>query len=87
MPVSILPLSNSRLSLEFVEQDSPRVRKAIKDLFGGLDESRKVVHSEIRFGGCKFIFYHEWDDWCLISASSEGNDHLTKIAEHMGPPT
>ena len=83
MAVSLLPLSNKHYSLEFETADIERVNTTIIELYGRPIISRHATCMNYIFGGCDFTFQTEWDDPCLISDSSEGDNILKKLHKRL----
>ncbi|MEL7129642.1 MAG: hypothetical protein AAGK23_08845 [Pseudomonadota bacterium] len=79
MSVSLLELSNGRVSLEFDEADIPTVALAIRTLFGEATQKRFPTAAEVRFGGANFAFQNEWKDPCLVSETPLGNQCLQAV--------
>jgi hypothetical protein len=79
MAMTLLALSTGHYSLEFEPSDLPGVRSVIRQLYGRPETRRNPVLTELRFGGCSFTFQNEWDDPCLISGSSEGDEILRAL--------
>lgn len=79
MAVTLLYLANGHYSLEFRPADLPSVASAIRDRYGAPDKRQYPLSAEYRFGGCRFAFQNEWDDPCLISTSTEGNEILKHL--------
>ena len=79
MAVTLLALSNGHFSLEFEPDDFPAVGEAILDKYGKPTITHYPACASYHFGGSSFTFQNEWDDPCLISGSSKGDEILTSL--------
>lgn len=80
MAITLLPLSDGHVSLEFATSDLDLIGSAIRREYGVPVVKRHVMSAEYRFGGASFTFQNEWDDPCLISGSDEGDQILRHLA-------
>lgn len=83
MPFRLLTCDNGVLSLEFEPVDMDVVRAAIVRQFGALTVERRVVSSEVHFGGESFTFQNEWDDPCLITSTESGRTILRRLYDDL----
>lgn len=83
MPFRLLICDNGVLSLEFEPGDMHIVRAAIVRQFGALTVERRVVSSEVHFGGESFTFQNEWDDPCLITSTESGRTILRRLYDDL----
>ena len=67
------------LSLEFETDDLPAVRACIGERYPDWKAAPAGIASVVRFGGEDFTFQNDWDDPCLISSSSRGDELLRII--------
>lgn len=83
MDIDLRDIGEGCLSLEFQEQDVPKVEQAIRALFGKTEVTPFVMASDVKFGGATFTFQNEWQDPCLISKTDLGNQCLRQIYEML----
>ncbi|WP_294130796.1 hypothetical protein [Sphingobium sp.] len=83
MAITILTLPNGHLSLEFDVIDLPNVIAAVRKHYGVPLIQQYPVLAVFAFGGCSFTFQNEWDDPCLISSSSDGDEILNKLCAEL----
>jgi hypothetical protein len=83
MPFRLVICDNGVLSLEFEPGDMDAVRAAIVRQFGALTVERRVVSSEVHFGGESFTFQNEWDDPCLITSTESGRTILRRLYDDL----
>ena len=83
MPFKLLACDNDILSLEFEPDDMDVVRAAIVRQFGALAVDRRVISSEVHFGGESFTFQNEWDDPCLITSTDGGRAMLRRLYDDL----
>jgi hypothetical protein len=79
MPFRLLTCDDGVVSLEFEPGDMDELRAAIMRQFGGLNDERHVVSSDVHFGGESFTFQNEWDDPCLITSTESGRTILRRL--------
>ncbi len=79
MDAELKTLSNGSVSLEFARSDWPHILEEISKHFGTVTVSHAIIHSLVKFGGASFIFYHEWEEACLISPTGDGIELLKKL--------
>lgn len=80
MAVSILPLKDGALSLEFEPVDVERVASSLYDHFGRPHVEHHPFHLVYRFKQAELFFQNAWDDPCLIASTPEGVAMLEKLA-------
>lgn len=78
----LLNLHDGRLSLEFGQSDWPKLRSRMRRL-GDVSIRQEATHGVVTVNGVPFILVNDWDDPCLISASTTG-DHLLKTLMRTG---
>jgi hypothetical protein len=83
MGITLLALSTGHYSLEFEMGDLASVKSAIREIYGRPVSDNNPFLAEIRFGGSSFTFQNEWDDPCLVSGSSEGDEILQTLHAHL----
>lgn len=83
MPFRLLSCDNDVLSLEFEPGDMDTVRAAIVQRFGALTVERRVISSEVHFGGESFTFQNEWDDPRLITSTQSGRTILRRLYDDL----
>ena len=83
MPFRLLTCDNGVLSLEYEPDDMDTVRAAIVRQFGAMTVQRRVISSEVHFGGESFTFQNEWDDPCLITATESGRTILRRLYDDL----
>jgi hypothetical protein len=72
------------LSLEFDTSDLDAVRAYIREKYPDVSaQPAGVIATTVRFGGEEFTFQNDWDDPCLISGSSNGDELLRAIQAHF----
>ena len=80
MTVSLTPLRNGRVSLEFERTDATLVATVIQDSYGKPEQRSSGSVLIYTFGGCSFVYQTEWDDPCFISTCEAGNEILWNVA-------
>lgn len=83
MAISLLALSNGHLSLEFEPSDIDRVSVALRDLYGKPSVEKWPTLTNYRFSEASLVFQNEWDDPCLISGCTVGDEMLKRVASHL----
>ncbi len=83
MSFRLLTCDNGVLSLEFEPSDMDGVRAVIIRQFGALTVERRVISSEVHFGGESFTFQNEWDDPCLITSTENGRAILRRLYDDL----
>lgn len=86
MAFSLADLQTGHLSLEFEEADLPRLIVAIHAMFGTVTQIEHAMAGEVFFAGDRFIHQNEWDECCIISTSSNGNDCLMRLHAELTRP-
>jgi len=83
MAISLLPLLNGSVSLEFDPVDFDGVREAILSLFGPMLRDAQPTYARLTFGGETFLFEHEWAEPCLIAQNEAGTRMLEQLLVHL----
>lgn len=78
MTVTLMALGE-HLSLEFNTSDLGAVRDCIRERYADVQMTPAGIATVVRFGGQDFTFQNEWDDPCLISSSTTGDELLRSI--------
>jgi hypothetical protein len=80
--MQLLNLHDGRLSLEFGQQDWPILRSRMRRV-GDVSIRQEATHGIVTLNGVQFILLNDWDEPCLISMSSTG-DELLRILMRAG---
>jgi len=83
MTVTLLSLSTGHYSLEFETSDVVSVKAAIVARFGQPVIEQQVISAQYHCGGSDFTFQNDWDDPCLISASTAGDEILKELYQAL----
>lgn len=78
MAVALLAVGE-HLSLEFEADDLPTVRAYIRERYPDWKATPAGIATVVRFGGEDFTFQNEWDDPCLLSSTTRGDELLRTI--------
>jgi hypothetical protein len=76
--VEILELRTGNVSLEFNPAERVEIWQRLEQ-FGKIRRERHVIHDVVKVGKVDLIYYHEWDEPCLISTSRAGAGLLREI--------
>jgi len=82
MSVSILNVGD-HLSLEFETNDLEAIHQYISERFPDMRSKAAGIATIVTFGGEDFTFQNDWDDPCLISGSTKGDELLRAVHEHF----
>ena len=82
MAVSLLPVGD-HLSLEFDTSDLEAVRAYVRERHPDVTSKSAGIATVVVFGGEEFTFQNAWDDPCLISGSTQGDELLRAIHAHF----
>lgn len=78
MAVTLLNV-DAHVSLEFDPSDFDAVRACIDAPYPDWTVTPAGIATIIGFGGERFTYQNEWDDPCLISSSTRGDELLRNI--------
>jgi hypothetical protein len=77
--MELLELSTGDVSLEFKPREAKPLLRRLEE-FGRVRSSPHAVHDLLKVGKIELIYYHEWDEPCLISTSPAGSALLRELA-------
>lgn len=79
--MQILELSTGNVSLEFGPEEAGEVLRRLKS-FGKVRRSSHVIHDLLKVGDVEIIYYHEWEEPCLISVTEAGSHILRELNDN-----
>ncbi|MCW4462064.1 hypothetical protein OK349_10130 [Sphingomonas sp. BT-65] len=67
------------LSLEFDPSDLDAIQALVDAQYPGRKAAPAGIATILAFGGEEFLYQNEWDDPCLISSSTRGDEILRSM--------
>jgi len=83
MPVSLVPLKNGSVSLEFEVAEIDSVSASLRQRFGAPMVEKHPTLTVYKFKQADLVFQNEWDDPCLIAGTPEGIAMLKAVAADL----